>query len=161
MVEDGLDDVATDASQVGAEGADRLKSAGAALADGDFSIMAQALGASGLGDELEDRDVTILVPTDDAFAALGGDGAVELLADPSSIDDLLRRHVLVEAYTFAELKDQTSVETIAGDELPVTVQGGEVEVDGALVTEIDGAEEKTETGRELQVFAVDRLLLDD
>ena len=161
MVEEELDDVATDASQVSAEGADRLKSAGAALADGDFSIMAQALGASGLGEELEDRDVTILVPTDDAFADLGTDGAVDLLADPSSIDDVLRRHVLVEAYTFAELEEQTSVETMAGDELTVTVDGGVVEIDGARVTEIDGSDARTETGRELQVFAVDRLLLED
>jgi uncharacterized surface protein with fasciclin (FAS1) repeats len=161
MVEDGLDDVATDASQVSAEGADRLKTASAALADGDFSIMVQALGASGLGDELEDRDVTILVPSDDAFADLGTDGAVDLLADPSSIDDILRRHVLVEAYTLAELAEQTSVETMAGDELTVTDEGGVLEVGGARVTEIDGADERTGSGRELQVFAIDRLLLEN
>jgi uncharacterized surface protein with fasciclin (FAS1) repeats len=155
------DEMITDASEAVEDASERLGEARDALANGDFSTMLQALSLSGLADEIEDRDITILAPTDTAFGDMSADELRQLLTDPSSIDDVLRRHILVDAYSFDELKAQSTVESLAGDELTVTVDGGTIEVGGATVTEIEQLDENSSTSeREIQLYAIDRVLID-
>lgn len=155
------DEMITDASEVVGDASERLGEASDALADGDFSTMLRALSLSGLADEIEDRDITILALTDTAFGAMSSDELGQLLTDPSSIDDVLRRHILVDAYSFDELKSQSTVESLAGDELTVTVDGETVDVGGATVTEIEQLDEDSSSSeREIQLYAIDRVLID-
>jgi len=137
----------------------RIDEAKAALQDGDFTTMLRALELSGLAKDLEDRQVTILAPTDNAFSDLSAGTVTDLLADPSQIDTLLKRHIIDGLLTFDELSAKTSVETMSGDTLPVTNEGGVVKVDGAAVTETDKSV-TGENGQDVAVFSIDRVLLD-
>ena len=78
--------------------------------------------------------MTILAPTNDAFTSLSADELRDLLANPSEIDDVLRRHVIDEALTFDELSARETVTVLSGDTLTVETTGSTVTVDGAVVT---------------------------
>ena len=94
-----------------------------------------------------------------AFSDLSAGTVTDLLADPSQIDTLLKRHIIDGLLTFDELSAKTSVETMSGDTLPVTNEGGVVKVDGAAVTETDKSV-TGENGQDVAVFSIDRVLLD-
>jgi uncharacterized surface protein with fasciclin (FAS1) repeats len=155
------DDVATRTSEAVGDAAGRLDMAAAeALNDGDFTLMLEALSMSGLADDLDDGDVTILAPSDSAFRALSTDAVGELFASPSSIDDILQRHVLTEAYSFEELKSRSAVETLSGETLTVMADGDALVIDGARVTEIEDLDEDSSSVDEFRVYAIDQVLLD-
>ena len=137
----------------------RMDQAREALKDGDFSTMLQALELSGLATDIEKQDITILAPTDAAFSDLSVGTVTSLLANPSEIDNVLKRHIIDEVLTFDELSAKTSVTMMSGDTLPVTNENGVVKVDGATVTEKD-SKLSGENGQEVAVFAIDRVLLD-
>lgn len=137
----------------------RMEQARDALQDGDFTTMLQVLELSGLASEIEDRQVTILAPTDDAFGDLSADTMTDLLANPSQVDDVLERHIIDELLTFDELSAKTSVKTLAGDTLTVTNDDGVVKVDGATVTELDESV-TADNGQDVAVFSIDRVLVD-
>jgi len=137
----------------------RMDEARQALKDGDFSTMLQALELSGLASDIEKQDITILAPTDAAFKDLSAGTVTSLLANPSEIDNVLKRHIIDEVLTFDELSKKTSVTMMSGDTLPVTNVNGVVKVDGATVTETD-SKLSGESGQEVAVFAIDRVLLD-
>lgn len=149
--DDTVDDMAAE---------DRLDGAMDALQDGDFSTLLQLLALSGVADELENRQATLLAPTEDAFQALDADDVRDLLADPGRIDDVLRRHLLDDVYTFDELSALTEVTTIDGDTLSVSSTGGVVTIDGATVEELDNEMASGGEGREFAVFAIDQVLID-
>jgi uncharacterized surface protein with fasciclin (FAS1) repeats len=138
---------------------DRFDAAREALSDGDLSTMLQVLSLSSLGDEIEDRAVTILAPTNDAFTSLSADELRDLLANPSEIDDVLRRHVIDEALTFDELSARETVTVLSGDTLTVETTGSTVTVDGAVVTPPADDAVSGEDGEEIVVFRIDKVLL--
>jgi len=146
----------TDDTATASERADEAKQA---LKDGNFSAMLQALNLSGLADELNGREVTILAPTDAAFKALSGTTISDVLTDPGKAKDILRRHILDGVYSFDELQKQTSVKTIGGDTLQVSNTGGKLTIDGGTVTESDSKFDGT-NGQEMAVFAIDRVLVE-
>jgi uncharacterized surface protein with fasciclin (FAS1) repeats len=137
----------------------RMDEARAALKAGDFSTMLQALELSGLASDLEKNAITILAPTDAAFKDLSAGTVTSLLANPSEIDKVLKRHIIDEVLTFDELSKKTSVTMMSGDTLPVTNVNGVVKVDGGTVTETD-TKLSGQSGQEVAVFAIDRVLLD-
>jgi uncharacterized surface protein with fasciclin (FAS1) repeats len=63
-----------------------MDDARAALNDGDFDSMLRALELSGLADEIEDRQITILAPTEEAFADLPAGTVSDLLTNPTKVD---------------------------------------------------------------------------
>jgi len=138
---------------------DRIDAATDALKEGDFSTMLQLLALTSVGNEIEDRAVTILAPNDEAFRSLSGDQLSDILAHPTQIDDLLRRHVLDGAMSIDELKGKTEVTTIGGDTLPVVVDGDTVTIDGAVLSEMDTTQTEGKPGQELAVYGLDRVLL--
>ncbi|WP_158603427.1 fasciclin domain-containing protein [Micromonospora radicis] len=84
-----------------------------------------AVRATGLADELTGTPgVTILAPTDDAFAAKFSRTNLDelLLHDTDELRGLLRDHVVTGSLPVAELVDAGSVTTLAGTRLAVTGQ---------------------------------------
>jgi transforming growth factor-beta-induced protein len=156
--DDGSSDTVTLDSAVD-EAADRVDSAREALADGDLSTMLEALNLSSVGDEIEGRAVTILAPTNDAFAALPAGELTDLLGDPSQIDDVLRRHIIDGAMSFDELATRDEVTTISGESLAVSSTGDDVTVEGATVTAPDNDAMAGQEGEEVVVLRVDHVLL--
>lgn len=132
-----------------------------ALSNGDFTTMLDLLELSGLSDELEGREITVLAPSESAFSGLSADELSELITDPSSAEALLRRHIIDGLHTFDELAGLAEVTTISDETLPVTSTGDSVTVDGATVSPPDADALAGEEGQEVAVFGIDRLLLDD
>jgi uncharacterized surface protein with fasciclin (FAS1) repeats len=130
-----------------------------ALADGDFSTMLDLLDLSGLSDEVEDREITVLAPSEDAFRAVSSDELADLVTDPERAKDVLRRHVLEGVYTYDELADLTEVTTIGGDTLPIEHDGDVVTVAGATVSPPAADAVAGEDGQEIAVFEIDAVLL--
>jgi Fasciclin domain len=85
-----------------------------------------AVRASGLAGYLHDADgVTILAPTDAAFAAAFDRQRLDdlLLSRPSELRALLEAHIVEGSLSLADLRDAGSVTTLAGDELAVAPAG--------------------------------------
>lgn len=110
---------------------------------GTFTILATALDTAGLVDTLKgEGPFTVFAPTDDAFAALLADlgiTAEDLLANPD-LANILLYHVVAGSVPAADvlaLEDGTMVETVNGQSLTVTFDGGNVFVDNAQVVTTD------------------------
>ena len=156
--DDGSSDTVTVDSAL-EEAGDRLDAARGALADGDLSTMLEALNLSSVGDEIEGRAVTILAPTNDAFAELPAGDLADLLANPTEVDDVLRRHIIDGAMTFDELAQRSEVTTISGESLAVESDGTDVTIEGATVTPPANDAVAGQEGEEVVVLRVDHVLL--
>ena len=130
------------------------------LAAGDYSTFLNLLQLSGLAHEIEERQVTILAPTEDAFKKLTKDQLADLATNPTKIDDILKRHIVDEVLTFDELAAKSSVTTLSGDTLTVSNDGGTVTVNGAVVSEPKSDSVSGEEGQEVSVLGIDTVLLD-
>lgn len=115
---------------------DTTRSVAEVIADSEVhTTLEAALEAAGLTAALDDSTAafTVFAPVDSAFANLA-DGALDtLLADPASLADLLRYHVVVGALPADGLADGDRLPTLRGDTLAVAVDGAGVFVDGIAV----------------------------
>ena len=141
-------------------GTSRFDRAKDALAAGDFSTFLNLLQLSGLAREIEERQVTILAPTEDAFQKLTKSQLADLATNPTKIDDILKRHIVDEVLSFDELAAKSSVTTLSGDTLTVSNDGGTVTVNGAVVSEPKSDSVSGEDGQEISVLGIDTVLLD-
>jgi uncharacterized surface protein with fasciclin (FAS1) repeats len=85
-----------------------------------------AVRASGLADDLRRADgVTILAPTDDAFAAAFDRQTLDnlLLKRQRELRVLLEAHIIDRSLSLAALRDAGRVRTLAGDTLTVAPAG--------------------------------------
>jgi uncharacterized surface protein with fasciclin (FAS1) repeats len=85
-----------------------------------------AVRASGLGDDLRRADgVTILAPTDDAFAAAFDRQTLDnlLLSRQRELRALLEAHIIDRSLSLAALRDAGRVTTLAGGTLTVAPAG--------------------------------------
>jgi len=85
-----------------------------------------AVRAAGLADDLRRADgITILAPTDDAFAAAFDRQKLDdlLLSRHGELQALLRAHLIDGRLSLAALRDADSVTTLAGDKLTVAPAG--------------------------------------
>jgi transforming growth factor-beta-induced protein len=109
-----------------------------AAADGRFETLIAAVEAAELDDDLAGPGpLTVLAPTDDAFAALP-EGTVEaLLADVPTLSAILSLHV-TEGRAYSDtVATLTEIETLGGETVEVTVEGGKVFIGGAEVIVAD------------------------
>jgi len=108
-----------------------------AIAAGDFSTLAAALGAAGLIEALKgDGPFTVFAPTDDAFAKLPAQTVSDLL-DPqnkSKLTAILTYHVVPGKLTSQEVTNLTSVPTLQGQSLQITKEQGLKINDANIVT---------------------------
>lgn len=105
----------------------------------DHETLEAALNASGLNAVLNDPevDLTLFAPTDEAFDALGT-VVDDLLADPTgALVNVLLYHVVNGTNLSGDLSDGMEVLTLQGETVTITVNGGDVSVNGALVSVAD------------------------
>jgi transforming growth factor-beta-induced protein len=103
----------------------------------NLSTLVSALGAAGLDETLSDEDATFTVfaPTNSAFANIDAD---ELTDNPELLSEVLEYHVVSgQAIEAGDIQDGQTVETVEGETLAFSVDGGTVQVDGATVTSAD------------------------
>ena len=113
----------------------------AAVSNGSFTTLVAALQATGLDATLADTSssFTVFAPTDDAFAILGQDTIDALLADTSTLSDILTYHVIsgsVDAATAIGLAG-TTVDMVNGDKLALSLDGDNLLVNTATVITTD------------------------
>ena len=96
--------------------------------------------AAGLAGALSEGSLTVLAPSDAAFAKLGDDKINELLADIPTLTSILQYHVLngvVKSKKFAGFKDAPPA-TLNGKTLAVKVdRSGEFTIEGAKIVTPD------------------------
>jgi transforming growth factor-beta-induced protein len=100
-----------------------------AVADGRFKTLAAALTAAGLVDTLKgDGLFTVFAPTDDAFAKLPARTIDNLLKpeNKQQLTDILLYHVVSGNVLAADVVNLTSVPTVLGKDIKITVKDGKV-----------------------------------
>lgn len=108
-----------------------------AAAAGQFNTLLQLATQAGLADALSTQEVTVFAPTDEAFAALPAETLEAVQADPELLAKVLQYHVVAGVVPAADVVTVTSVDTLAGEPLAITVEGGKVMVNDANVVQAD------------------------
>jgi uncharacterized surface protein with fasciclin (FAS1) repeats len=96
-----------------------------------FAALAAALDSDDVFRQA--RGVTVLVPVDSAFDAMGDAEFEALLADPTAVALLLSEHLAVGVTSIEQLVDRGAMVNAIARTLPVTEEGGEVSIGGAQV----------------------------
>ncbi|WP_300516973.1 fasciclin domain-containing protein [Aliiroseovarius sp.] len=130
-----------------------------AVAAGNFTTLATALGAAGLVDTLKgDGPFTVYAPTDAAFAALPA-GTVETLLKPENKDQLiaiLTYHVSPGKLVAKQVAHKDMVGTVNGEMVDVTLNGdGTVNLDDAFIITAN-----IETSNGI-IHVIDRVMIPD
>ncbi|MBK8025414.1 MAG: fasciclin domain-containing protein [Chloroflexi bacterium] len=113
-------------------------------ADGRFDTLVAAVTAAGLAETLAGPGpFTVFAPTDAAFAALGSDTIDALLADPTgALQQILLYHVVAGEVPSSSIVDLTSMDTVQGEPLRISVEDDGVVVDryaNVVVTDIQAS----------------------
>lgn len=107
---------------------------------GAFATLLAAAQAAGLDKDLTGKGpLTVLAPTDEAFAKLPA-GTVEELLKPENkamLRKVLLNHIVRGNVDSTAVSKLTTARTLAGTRLPVKVEGGNVSIGGATVTAAD------------------------
>jgi uncharacterized surface protein with fasciclin (FAS1) repeats len=106
----------------------------------DHNTLEAGILAASLDGALSDPDATLTVfaPTDAAFNALPAGALDGLLADPSGdLTQILLYHVLGSVVLSTDLADGQTPTTLQGDDVTVTIDGGNVMINDAMVTVVD------------------------
>ncbi|HSO49848.1 MAG TPA: peptidoglycan-binding protein [Acidimicrobiia bacterium] len=94
--------------------------------NGQFGQFLAAVEAAGLTDMLSGPGpFTVFAPTDEAFAAAG-----DLPTDPEALSALVLHHVVEGAVSGFDLQGLSSVTTAQGSDLAVSVDQGQIVLDG-------------------------------
>lgn len=100
-------------------------------ADPKLSTLSKAIAAAGLGESLTGgQALTVLAPTDEAFAKLPA-GTLDDLLKPENKDKLaalLKRHIIVGRLTQEDIKKARDLTSVGGDKLPVKLVNGRLRV---------------------------------
>jgi uncharacterized surface protein with fasciclin (FAS1) repeats len=120
----------------------------------EFSTLSRALEAAGLEAALGSDEVTLLAPTDEAFARLPA-GALDDLLKPENRDKLvalLKHHVVAGKLERDDMKKRRSLTSLDGRAIAVRLERGNLMVGEARV---GNRERVAANGR---VFAIDSVL---
>lgn len=84
-------------------------------------------------------DLTFFAPTDEALLSLGTEmlGRLRVPANREILEKLVRRHLVPGRFRLTDLRDGMMLETLEGPPLEVRVEGEDITVGGALVTDGD------------------------
>ena len=80
---------------------------------------------------------TLFAPTDAAFNLLPAGTVTALLNDIPALTDILKHHVVADSVMSSMLANNQSVTTLLGTDVTVTISGGNVYIDNAMVTLAD------------------------
>ncbi len=111
--------------------------------NGSFDTLHTAIVAAGLADTLAsaDSEFTVFAPTDSAFAAVAAayPGLLDtLLADPTgALSTILTYHVVSGRLDSGDVLASSSLTTLQGEELPITLRDGVPYVGDARIVTVD------------------------
>ncbi|MBE0688653.1 MAG: fasciclin domain-containing protein, partial [Anaerolineae bacterium] len=106
--------------------------------DGRFGTLLDAVGAAGLMDALNsDGPLTVLAPTDDAFAALPLGALDYLLNNTDILSDVLNAHVIPGKYTLRQLVSGPTLDSAGGEPITFALSGGVLQANGATISSVD------------------------
>ena len=106
-----------------------------AVAAGNFTTLAAALGAAGLVDTLKGPGpFTVFAPTDAAFAKLPAGTVDGLLADIPALTRILCYHVVSGKVMSTDLSEGMTAPTVAGPTIAVSLSGGAKINDSSIST---------------------------
>ena len=109
-----------------------------AVQDGRFETLVAALQAADLVSTLSgEGPFTVFAPTDDAFAALPEGTVDNLLADIPALTNVLTYHVVAGSVLAEQVAGLSSAKTLQGSDVGVSVMGGNVIIDNAMVVIAD------------------------
>jgi uncharacterized surface protein with fasciclin (FAS1) repeats len=111
-----------------------------AQATPELSTLVDAVTAAELVETLQgEGPFTVFAPTNDAFAAVGEDALADLLKprNREQLTGILTYHVVPGELKAADLQDGQMLKTVQGDSLPVSIEGDQVKVGDATVTQAD------------------------
>lgn len=108
-----------------------------AQANGNFTTLLKAAEVAGLVDELSTLEITVLAPTDAAFAKVPKATLDSLLANPEQLAEVLKYHVILGKVPSTEVVKATAVPTLQGKSVNVKVDGQKVMINDATVTTTD------------------------
>lgn len=110
-----------------------------ALADRNFTIFVELLNVAGLEPLLAEEGIyTVFAPTNEAFDELPENAIPALENNTRELEKVLTYHIVDGKILMeSDLENMTSVRTLNGEELPITVTENGVQVGGANITEAD------------------------
>jgi uncharacterized surface protein with fasciclin (FAS1) repeats/nucleoid-associated protein YgaU len=86
---------------------------------------------------LQGGTFTFFAPTDTAFTSLDEATLESLIANPAQLAAVLKAHIVPGQLRAADLSSGSSLQTLAGTSLPVSVSGNVVTIGGARVSQAD------------------------
>jgi len=111
-----------------------------AVAAGSFNTLVAAVKAAGLVDALKaDGPLTVLAPTDEAFAKLPP-GTVETLLQPENkqqLIDVLTFHVIPAKVPANQVRKLDGAKSLNGQQIDIGLQDGALTIDGAKLVKTD------------------------
>jgi uncharacterized surface protein with fasciclin (FAS1) repeats len=105
----------------------------------ELSTFAKLISQAGLNDSLDNSDVTVFAPTNEAFQAVPAATLDKLAKDPELLKSVLTYHVLPGRIQAASVDGSSQVVTLNGAKLNLSKAGDVVVVDEAMVTTADVA----------------------
>lgn len=109
-----------------------------AVAAGSFKTLVAAVQAADLVDVLKrPGPLTVLAPTDEAFAKIPKADLDALMKDKAKLAKVLQYHVLTGSVTADDLKAMKDFGTAQGGRVQLTVAGGTLKVNNATVVKGD------------------------
>jgi transforming growth factor-beta-induced protein len=105
---------------------------------GSFNTLATALGAAELIETLKsDGPFTVFAPTDEAFAKIPSDQLNAILADKALLTKILTYHVVAGKLLAADVLGQTSLTSVEGNSIAVSLSDGNAFVNGSKIVATD------------------------
>ena len=104
---------------------------------GSFPTLLKAAEVLDLADKYrEEGPYTVFAPLESAFDSIPDEVVDESFEDPAYLLGIINYHIVKGKYTADDLRTLYSLETVSGNRLKVTVNGG-VRVDTATIVEAD------------------------
>lgn len=105
-----------------------------AMAAGNFKTQMMAMQLAGLVDTLKSKGpFTVFAPTDEAVDKISKNQQMALLTDKTKLTSVLAYHVVTGEVTYLDLKNRTSIGTLQGERLNISVTNGNVMINNASI----------------------------
>jgi uncharacterized surface protein with fasciclin (FAS1) repeats len=109
-----------------------------AIGAGSFKTLVAAVQAAGLVDVLKrPGPLTVLAPTDEAFAKIPKADLDALMKDKAKLSAVLTYHVLTGNVSAADLKMMKDFGTAQGQRIQISSAGGALKINSATVVKAD------------------------